>query len=153
MYIIHLQNVMSISILYNKSLKLGCSFFNCFMKWNWRPLSLKSWHFEASEDIMTKFKSQGLHTIRIKYWNGSGSGSPHSLIPALCNIGILLHKQATQTKHICPECTVFPHIVATATFLFWKMECGKYSREETIVFWIWKLQPIQIVATIFQFFT
>ena len=23
--------------------------------------TLKCWHFEASEDIMTKFKSQGLH--------------------------------------------------------------------------------------------
>ena len=29
--------------------------------------TLKSWHFEASEDIMTKFKSQGLYIIRIKY--------------------------------------------------------------------------------------
>ena len=29
--------------------------------------TLKSWHFEASEDIITKFKSQGLYTIKIKY--------------------------------------------------------------------------------------
>ena len=28
--------------------------------------------------------------------------------------------------------TVFPHIVAAATILFWKLECGNYSREETI---------------------
>ena len=28
--------------------------------------------------------------------------------------------------------TVFPHIVAAATILFWKLECGKYSREEII---------------------
>ena len=27
---------------------------------------------------------------------------------------------------------VFPHIVAAATILFWKFECGNYSREETI---------------------
>ena len=27
----------------------------------------KSWHFEASEDIMTKSKSQALHVIRIKF--------------------------------------------------------------------------------------
>ena len=27
--------------------------------------------------------------------------------------------------------TVFPHIVAATTILFWKLECGKYSREET----------------------
>ena len=56
--------------------------------------TLKSWHFEASEDIMTKFKSQGLHNIRIKYWNASGSGSSPSHIPAHWNIGILLHKHA-----------------------------------------------------------
>ena len=43
---------------------------------------------------MTKFKSQGLHIIQIKYWNVSGSGSAPSLIPTLWNIGILLHKQA-----------------------------------------------------------
>ena len=43
---------------------------------------------------MTKFKSQGLYIIRIKYWNASGSGSTPSLIPAHWNIGILLHKQA-----------------------------------------------------------
>jgi hypothetical protein len=30
-------------------------------------ISLKSWHFEASEYIITKFESQGLHIIRIKY--------------------------------------------------------------------------------------
>ena len=57
-------------------------------------LALKSWHFEASEDIMTKFKSQGLHNKTIKYWNASGSGSTPSFIPAHWNIGILLHKQA-----------------------------------------------------------
>ena len=57
-------------------------------------LSLKSWHFEASEDIMTKFKSQGLHIIRIKYLNANGSGSTPSFIPDHWNTGILLHKQA-----------------------------------------------------------
>ena len=30
------------------------------------------------------------------------------------------------------ENTVFPHIVAAATILFWELECGNYSREETI---------------------
>ena len=43
---------------------------------------------------MTKFKSQGLYIITIKYWNASGSGLLPSLIPALWNIGILPHKQA-----------------------------------------------------------
>ena len=66
-----------------------------YMKWLKKGhLNLKSWHFEASEDIITKFKSQGLYTIKIKYWNASGSGFPPSLIPALQNIGILHHKKA-----------------------------------------------------------
>ena len=62
-----------------------------------KTLSLKCWHFEASEDIMTKFKSQVLY---IKYWNasGSGSGTPPSLIPTLWNIGILHFKQAKLRK-------------------------------------------------------
>jgi hypothetical protein len=33
---------------------------------------------------MTKFKSQGLHNIRIKYWNASGSGSPSFHIGPNC---------------------------------------------------------------------
>ena len=60
----------------------------------------KSWHFVASEDIITKVKSQSLYTIKIKYWNASGSGFPPSLIPALQNIGILHHKKAKLPKHL-----------------------------------------------------
>ena len=52
-------------------------------------LGLKSWHFEASKDIMTKFKPQALHIIKIKYCKASGSGNPPSLIPALRKIAIL----------------------------------------------------------------
>ena len=48
--------------------------------------TLKTCYFEASEDIMTKFKSQALHKIRIKHWKASGSGNPPSLIPALQKI-------------------------------------------------------------------
>ena len=55
--------------------------------------TLKTCFFEASEDIMTKFKSQALRIIRIKYWNAGGSGNPPSLIPALWNIDILLIKR------------------------------------------------------------
>ena len=62
--------------------------------------TLKCWHFEASEDIMTKFKSQGLHIIRIKYCNASGSGFPPSLNPTLWNIGILQYKQAKLPIHL-----------------------------------------------------
>ena len=46
---------------------------------------LKSWAFEASEDIITKFKSQGLYSIRI---------------PTHWNIGILLYKQAKLRKYM-----------------------------------------------------
>ena len=87
-----------------KSLKLECLFFSWFMKWNWRPLSLKSCNFEGSKDIMTKFKSQALHIIKIKYWNAGRSGNPPSSIPTLWNIGILLRKQATLGKHFEPKC-------------------------------------------------
>jgi hypothetical protein len=52
----------------------------------------KSWHFEAMEDIIAKFKSKALHIIRIEYFNAGGIGNSPSLIPALWNIGILLHK-------------------------------------------------------------
>ena len=79
------------------ALMLGCQKFQQFYEIKLKPLSLKSWHFEASEDIMTKFKSQGLHTVRIKYCNAGRSGNPPALIPILWNIGILLHKQATRT--------------------------------------------------------
>ena len=43
----------------------------------------KSYHFEASKDIMTKFKSQAVH------WKASGSGNPSSFIPALLKMAIL----------------------------------------------------------------
>ena len=73
-----------------------------------------------TEDIMTKFESQGLHIIRIKYWNASGSGSPPSLIPALWNIGTLLHKQAKRTKllKILFRCNVVYHEFKNSQFTF-----------------------------------
>ena len=86
---------------------MKCPFFSYFMKWYWRPLSLQSWHFKSSEDIMTKFKSQALHIIRIKCCNDGGSGNPPSLIYALWRIGILLHKQATHAKHFERECSTW----------------------------------------------
>ena len=41
--------------------------FQSFYELKLKTSKLKSWHFEASEDIMTKFKTQALHIIRIKY--------------------------------------------------------------------------------------
>ena len=38
--------------------------------------------------------------------------------------------------------TVFPRIVSAETILFWKLECGKYSREETAVFLLFTLSVI-----------
>ena len=54
--------------------------------------TLKTCYFEASEDIITKFKSQALHIIKIKYWKASGSGNPPFLIPALQKIAIYVLK-------------------------------------------------------------
>ena len=73
--------------------------------------TFKSWHFEASEDIKTKFKSQALHIIKIKYWNAGRSGNPPFLIHVLWNIGILIHKQATLGKHFEPECMLESYII------------------------------------------
>ena len=47
---------------------------------------------EASEDIKTKFQSQALHIIQIKYLKACGSGNPPSLIPALQEIAIYVIK-------------------------------------------------------------
>jgi hypothetical protein len=58
--------------------------------------NLRTCHFEANEDIKTKFKSQALHVKRIKYRIAGGSENPPFLFPTLWNIGILLHKQATR---------------------------------------------------------
>ena len=81
-----------------QGLKVGMPVFQLFYGMKLKTSKFKkSWHFEASEAIMTKFKSQALHVIRIKYWKAGGTGNPPSLIPALWNIGILLHKQATRT--------------------------------------------------------
>ena len=51
--------------------------------------TLKTCYFEASEDIITKFKSQALQIIKIKYLKASGSGNPPFLILALQKIAIL----------------------------------------------------------------
>ena len=104
-------NLVIISLLASKrqDFKLKCLFFSHFMKWMWRPLISKSWHFAANEDMMTKFNSQGLHIIRIKFWNACWSGSPPSLIPTLWN---------TLGKHFRPECISFPLIFCRQTLAF-----------------------------------
>ena len=52
---------------------------------------------------MTKYKSQVLHIIRIKYWKVGESGNLPFPIPVLWKIGILLHKQATYSDFIYIE--------------------------------------------------
>ena len=53
---------------------------------------------------MIKFKSQALHVIRIRYWKAGGSGNLPSFISTNWNIGNLLYKQATRTKHFDGQC-------------------------------------------------
>ena len=59
------------------------------------------------KNIMTKFKSQSFHIIRVKYWNAMGSGSPPFIISAHWNIDILHYKKAKLLKdmqyNICSE--------------------------------------------------
>ena len=119
--------------------------------WNWRPLSLKSWHFEASEDIMTKFKSLAFHIKRIKYWNAGGSGNPPSLIPALQNRDILLIKRPpgpnNMTASVCVSKTVLnkkldSFLLYWVTWVQWK--CFKFLGQFVNCYvhnngsWCWK---------------
>ena len=104
------------------------------MKWNWRPLSLKSWHFETSEDIMMKFKSQALYIKRNKYCNAGWSGNPPFLISALWNIGILLHKQATSNKHFHGEC-----ITKVTLHITWEKNSSKWTDNHNELLTQWRL--------------
>ena len=70
--------------------------------------TFRACHFEASEEIMTNLKSQGLHIIRIKYWNASWSG-PSLLYSCLLSrvyiyviflrFGYLMKEWITLTSH------------------------------------------------------
>ena len=46
--------------------------------------------------------------------------------------------------------TVFPRIISAETILFWKLKCGKYSREETIVFLLFVKKRISIDIALFR---
>ena len=86
---------------------------------------------EASEGIITKFKSQGVYIIRIKCWNASGSGPPPSLIPTLWNIGILHYKQAKLPKHLQHSVYVFLLFIWYACYCNFKLHAtaGKIKIE------------------------
>ena len=47
--------------------KVGMPVVWLFYEMNFKTSKLKALHFQASEDILTKFKSQALQIIRIKY--------------------------------------------------------------------------------------
>ena len=85
-------NLVMISSVASKcqDFKVGMPVFQPLHEVKLKASKLKSWLFEAS--IMTIFKSQGLHIIRIKYWKGSGSGNPPFLIPGLRKIAIYVLK-------------------------------------------------------------
>ena len=60
--------------------------FSLFDSYDMKSLWFKFGHdifagcyFEASEDIITRFKSQALNIMKSKYWKVSGSGNPPSL--------------------------------------------------------------------------
>ena len=67
----------------SKSQKLEWSVYSCFMIWDEKALISKSYYFEASKDIITKFKSQALHIIRMKFWKVGGVATlPSSFLPS-----------------------------------------------------------------------
>ena len=71
------------------------------------------------------YQIQITSTIKIKYWNASGSGFTPSLIPALQNMGILHHKKAKLPKHLLQSvclCTYVkvlsrPQFLCCATYM------------------------------------
>ena len=60
---------------------------------------------------MTKFESQALHVIKIKFSKTGGSGNTPSFIHALWNIGILHHKQATHANILLLMLVVTPYLI------------------------------------------
>ena len=73
--------------------KVRMTVFQLFYEMKLKTSKLKkSCHFEASIDIMTRFKSQALNIIRIKYWKASGVGNPPILIHVLQKIAIYVLK-------------------------------------------------------------
>ena len=83
--------------------KTASPFFKSFYELKLK--TLKSWHFEASEDVMTKFKSQALHIIQNQILKCWWEWQPSLLHFILWKIDILFQKQATQTKHFDGEST------------------------------------------------
>ena len=104
------SNLVIISSLDSKwqCLKVGIPVFQLYYEIKLK--TSKSWHFEASDDVIKKFKSQALQIIR--NFIAGGSGNPPSLISALWNIGILHHKQATPAKHFGSECIEIQFCIA-----------------------------------------
>ena len=68
-------------------------------------VKLNACKFKASEDIMTKFKSEALYITRIIYLKAIVRVA--TLLPSLppSATGILRHKQATHAKNVGLECT------------------------------------------------
>ena len=76
----------------------------------------EQWYLHEETPLQFKLLTRNSATIRLL---------PH------CIVILLKRNNRTQTNVMY---TVFPRIVSTETILFWKLECGKYSREETIFF-------------------
>ena len=68
-------NLVMISSLVSKwqDFKFWLPVFQPFYEMKLKTTKFKVFRFEASEDIMTKFESQYLYIIKIKYWSTSGS--------------------------------------------------------------------------------
>ena len=118
--------------------------FNFITQSGWKKdiSTLKSWHFEASENIITKFKSQGLYTMKIKYWNASGSGFPPFLIPALQNIGILLHKKEKLRillqQSVCQGTSEY--IISKCSNFKSELPVGAYSSDSLLLLYVGEIQ-------------
>ena len=69
---------------------------------------------------MTKFKSQALYIIRIKYWKASGIGNPPFLIPTFQKIATYVLKM----KFYVLMHTTAKHFLETKAITYLFMNCG-----------------------------
>ena len=93
-----------------------------FIVWNWM-VDMKFWNWMLGICIRQKC-SPSIHKI-------SGIWINFLTYFQLCfdSVSLWLHCQSTANNFLGLS---FPHIVSTATILFWKLWCGNHSKEETI---------------------
>ena len=95
--------------------------------WLQKKSGLKHYHVIVHTNTLSFYRSQNVlqcWTVGAIFTFGrSRMFGPEKLLPLA--VGRSRSRRMKNVKH-----TVFPRIVSAETILFWKLECGNYSREE-----------------------